>query len=301
MSKEEKVTAFDQETDYESGMHPSEGKTARGQTEQKGSTIAGLPSTLREEEAVASAAARTDSRPASLPGAAAMRGYRQVSTDSVLSAATLSPATACGIEPVSLNTVSMEDPSTSLALDPNTRTIEATLVPPIQKAEVDESHKIWRQRFLFLLSLCVVVTLAVGVGVGLPGKLSDNSPDPLTPTLAPTVSPYAAFGSRNELQIAVQNYLESDGQDTDVLELYGPIGRWNVSAIQDFSYLFSNKDGREVSFNEEIGECKLIVAFGPSTESHTCPLTPFCSLFRRGRVQCHFFQVNVLFTVRFQC
>jgi surface protein len=78
---------------------------------------------------------------------------------------------------------------------------------------------------------------------------------------APIISRFLFFETREELREAVDLYLADNSMDTSVASTYGwPIGVWDVSKIQDFSYLFaaSDFDGSErfnpavATFNEEI-------------------------------------------------
>jgi surface protein len=60
---------------------------------------------------------------------------------------------------------------------------------------------------------------------------------------APTPSRFLSFETTEELREAVDLYLANNGKDTLVARNYGwPIGIWNVSKIQDFSYLFAAFD-----------------------------------------------------------
>jgi surface protein len=60
-----------------------------------------------------------------------------------------------------------------------------------------------------------------------------------------------AFQSREELKEAVEKYLKYNVVDAEAFAItYGwPMGRWDVSNIQDFSFLFYLK----TNFNEKIG------------------------------------------------
>jgi surface protein len=59
----------------------------------------------------------------------------------------------------------------------------------------------------------------------------------------PTPSRFLIFETREELREAVDLYLDNNGKNTLVASTYGwPIGVWDVSKIQDFSYLFSAND-----------------------------------------------------------
>eukprot|EP00978_Attheya_sp_CCMP212_P031118 scaffold116435_cov47-Attheya_sp.AAC.1 len=59
------------------------------------------------------------------------------------------------------------------------------------------------------------------------------------------------FESGDELRIAVEKYAEYNPNDAeDFATTYGwPIGRWNVSNVQNFYRVFHNRE----SFNESIG------------------------------------------------
>jgi surface protein len=79
--------------------------------------------------------------------------------------------------------------------------------------------------------------------------------------LAPTASRLLIFETRDELREAVGLYVANNVKSTLVVRNYGwPIGIWDVSQIQDFSYLFaaSDFDGSGVfnpaaaNFNEDI-------------------------------------------------
>jgi surface protein len=77
----------------------------------------------------------------------------------------------------------------------------------------------------------------------------------------PTPSRFMVFETREELREAVDSYLDNSGKNTLVARTYGwPIGVWDVSKIQDFSYLFSADDFDDperfnpaaAAFNEDI-------------------------------------------------
>jgi hypothetical protein len=127
---------------------------------------------------------------------------------------------------------------------------DANLVsePDLLVGEIVEDTKgFWRQRnvqccTLFLLLL--VIGAVVGVTIGVTGG-----------------SGQVTLETREQLREAVDLYLVNNGPGTLVARSYGwPIGAWDVSKIQDFSYLFSadGVDGSDrfnpaaESFNEDI-------------------------------------------------
>jgi surface protein len=62
-------------------------------------------------------------------------------------------------------------------------------------------------------------------------------------------SSYECFQSTEELIVAVNQYIASNGPDTPVAKLYGwPIGTWCVDDISDFTQIFYQKS----TFNEDI-------------------------------------------------
>jgi surface protein len=68
---------------------------------------------------------------------------------------------------------------------------------------------------------------------------------------APIPSRVLVFETREELREAVGLYLADNGKNTLVARSYGwPIGIWDVSKIQDFSYLFAGPAA--ANFNEDI-------------------------------------------------
>ena len=66
------------------------------------------------------------------------------------------------------------------------------------------------------------------------------SPPGAPPSPSPPLSPRAytyTFTTKSSLQTAVKAY---DTDPTAAIVTYGPIAKWDVSAITDMSYLFAN-------------------------------------------------------------
>eukprot|EP00978_Attheya_sp_CCMP212_P009241 scaffold21810_cov41-Attheya_sp.AAC.3 len=72
-----------------------------------------------------------------------------------------------------------------------------------------------------------------------------------TTTIEQKASTPHAFESRDELRNAVKKYADYNPNDAEeIATTYGwPIGRWNVSNVQNFDFVFQNRE----SFNESIG------------------------------------------------
>eukprot|EP00978_Attheya_sp_CCMP212_P005571 scaffold12492_cov51-Attheya_sp.AAC.5 len=72
-----------------------------------------------------------------------------------------------------------------------------------------------------------------------------------TNTIGQKASTPKAFHSRMELKEAVTKYAKYNSADAEEFaQTYGlPIDRWDVSSVQDFSFLFTSKK----SFNDSIG------------------------------------------------
>jgi len=73
------------------------------------------------------------------------------------------------------------------------------------------------------------------------------------------------FTSKAELQAAVQAY---DANPTGAIATYGPIADWNVSAITDMSWLFSNLG----NFNADISSWSSCQRSACRLAASRCPL-----------------------------
>eukprot|EP00978_Attheya_sp_CCMP212_P021638 scaffold63473_cov33-Attheya_sp.AAC.1 len=83
--------------------------------------------------------------------------------------------------------------------------------------------------------------------------------------------PRKPFQTRDELKTALQKYTRYDATDADSLaETYGwPIDKWDVSVVQDFSFVFRSYK----SFNESIGSWD--VSNATSMQHMFCDVTSF--------------------------
>jgi surface protein len=136
---------------------------------------------------------------------------------------------------------------------------------PIRENSIHWSFPIPKEkkgRWICLASLVAVLVVVIVSVVASGGGGSDPvsmptvaAPTPaLTPaptpatTPAPTPAPVSVFETRDQLVGAVDLYLANNRNDTLVARTYGwPIGDWDVSKIQDFSFLFAVLDFGEGS------------------------------------------------------
>jgi surface protein len=106
-------------------------------------------------------------------------------------------------------------------------------------------------RWICLASLVAVLVIVIVSVVASGGGGSD--PVSMPTVAAPTPAPFSVFETRDQLVEAVDLYLADNRNDTLVARTYGwPIGDWDVSKIQDFSYLFAADDfGGGTRFNTD--------------------------------------------------
>lgn len=131
--------------------------------------------------------------------------------------------------------------------------VEATPVQAHAVVDAEVEIRPRCNRLVLLLGLVTVVSVAVVMGVTLSGggESPTDSPDSTPIEIAPTVS----FMTTEELREAVIVYLTKPEEHDSLGAKYGyPIGKWDVSRIQDFSRLFSGEKtkGAAYSFNEDI-------------------------------------------------
>jgi surface protein len=147
--------------------------------------------------------------------------------------------------------------------EPKAIVVEPNAIVEEPKVTVEEPKALWKQPkvqrlafFVLLLVIGVVVSVVVAVGRG----STKLAPTP-APTLAPTPAPFSVFETKDQLRNAANDYLADNSEGTLVALTYGwPIGVWDVSKIQDFSYLFATAlfgDGESLNtdaanFNEDI-------------------------------------------------
>jgi surface protein len=164
---------------------------------------------------------------------------------------------------------------------------EAEIQSPLSRNEIEgselkttESGRTMSRKRMAIISVGIVllgagVAAAVLCGTGNcgggddPQLLTEPTEAPAPPTLEmtplptpePTLSPTAAptpmpkLETRNELLVAVDNYLAAENPETsNVAEKYGyPIGTWDVSGITDFARTFDGvRNGACRSFNEDL-------------------------------------------------
>jgi hypothetical protein len=114
---------------------------------------------------------------------------------------------------------------------------------------VEEPKALWRQPkvqrlafFLLLLVIGVVVAVVAAVGGG-------STPESLAPTLETSLTP--TLENTEVLRLAVDNYL-ADNNGLAARTYGRTIGVWDVSKIQDFSFLFAAFDnGDNERFNTD--------------------------------------------------
>jgi surface protein len=131
---------------------------------------------------------------------------------------------------------------------------------------LEEPKGLWSQlkvqRLIFFLCLIVVgvhqyhqpVRVAPSAGPSSRASTSaSRMPFETTGELRSAVDYYLADNSRNTLVARLYDYLADNSRNTLVARTYGwPIGVWDVSKIQDFSFLFSAIDfGNSDRFNPD--------------------------------------------------